>query len=115
MEDPYTNLNVVSNYYDMYNVSSDPRLINTPVFLSVNIQSLNSKYEELRLQILELCKKNITIDVVALQEIWEIICPDLLAIPRYQFVYEMLQGMRGGGVLGVTTFGTPYVCNKIYH
>jgi hypothetical protein len=98
VEDPYANLNVVSNYYDMYNISSDPCLLNTPIFLSVNIQSLNSKYEELRLQILELCKKNITTDAIALQEIWEIICPDSLAIPGYQFVYKARQGMRGGGV-----------------
>jgi exonuclease III len=96
--DIVANLNVVSNYYDMYTISSDPRLINTPLFLSVNIQSLNSKYEELRHQIIDLCSKNIIIDVVALQEIWEIFCPDSLAIPGYQFVYKMRQGMRGGGI-----------------
>ncbi len=98
IEDPFANLNVVSNYYDMYTISSDPRLINTPLFLSVNIQSLNSKYQELRHQIIDLCSKNIIIDVVALQEIWEIFCPDSLAIPGYQFVYKTRQGMRGGGI-----------------
>jgi hypothetical protein len=35
---------------------------------------------------------------VALQEIWEILCPDSVSIPGYQFVYKMCQGMRGGGV-----------------
>jgi exonuclease III len=98
VKDPYVNVNVVSKYYDMYNLSLDVNLSKSPIFLSVNIQSLNSKYEDLRHQLFELCNKNITVDVVALQEIWEIFCPDSVSIPGYQFVYKMRQGMRGGGV-----------------
>jgi exonuclease III len=82
----------------MYSLPLDGNLTKSPIFLSVNIQSLNSKYEDLRHQLLDLCNKNITVDVVALQEIWEIFCPDSVSIPGYQFVYKMRQGMRGGGV-----------------
>ncbi len=73
--DPYSNVVLSSNYYDMYSLPTQLREHDSPLFLSINIQSLNSKYEELRTQILELQNQKIQIDVVAIQETWEICQP----------------------------------------
>jgi exonuclease III len=71
----------------------------SPLYLSVNIQSLNSKHEELSFQICELLSKNISIDVIALQETWNVQYPDQLLIPGFQHpVIINRYGMRGGGV-----------------
>ncbi len=45
--DPYSNVEIDSKYYDMYSIPVDINSHNAPLFLSINIQSLNSKYEEL--------------------------------------------------------------------
>jgi hypothetical protein len=45
------------------------RAQNSPVFLGINVQSLQSKHENLCLELDELTKNNINVDVIALQEI----------------------------------------------
>ncbi len=64
--DPYSNVVISSKFYDMYSLSVHEQ--DSPLFLSINIQSLNSKYEELRNQIVELLNQKISIDVIAIQE-----------------------------------------------
>ncbi len=54
---PYSNVVLSSNYYDMYSLSTQLREHDSPLFLSINIQSLNSKYKELCTQIIELQKQ----------------------------------------------------------
>jgi hypothetical protein len=50
--------------------------------------------------ITELQQKNENIDVIALQETWEILYPDQLMLPDFQkIVYKNRKGMRGGGGL----------------
>jgi hypothetical protein len=83
----------------MYNLHSILKEGNAPIFLSINIQSLNSKYEELRQIILELEIKNIPIDIIAIQETWEIQMPDSLILPGFQtIVYKNRANMRGVGI-----------------
>jgi exonuclease III len=83
----------------MHSIPVDIDSHNAPLFLSINIQSLNSKYEELRNQIVELSSKNIFVDVIAIQETWEICLPDALALPGFQpILYKTRTHMRGGGV-----------------
>ena len=97
--EPYSNINITSKYYDMYTLPSILTDDKSPIFLSINIQSLNSKHSELCNQILELSSKNLQIDVIAIQETWDICQPDLLAIPGFQtFIYKNRVNMRGGGV-----------------
>jgi exonuclease III len=68
------------------------------LYLSLNIQSLNSKFDEFQQFITELQQKNVNIDVIALQETWEILYPDQLILPGFQkIVYKNRKGMRGGG------------------
>ncbi len=92
-------VDINSKYYDMYTLPSISNDDNSPIFLSINIQSLNSKHSELCNQILELTSKKLQIDVIAIQETWDIFQPDLLAIPGYQtLIYKNRVNMRGGGV-----------------
>jgi len=98
-EDPYNNVAISSKLYTMSSLSNQLPWPNSPLYLSINIQSLNSKYNELSLQIADLLSKNVNIDVISLQETWEIRYPDQLCIPGFQpLVYRNRHDMRGGGV-----------------
>ena len=97
--DPYENCTVASEYYDMNSLCNVEALSKNSIFLSVNIQSLQSKFEQLKQQIIELRSKGLTIDVIALQEVWEVKYPEQLCIPGFQkLVCKTRSGMRGGGV-----------------
>jgi hypothetical protein len=50
--EPYSNVVITSKYYDMYTLPSILNDDKSPIFLSINIQSLNSKHSELCNQIL---------------------------------------------------------------
>jgi hypothetical protein len=93
-EDPYSNIVLDSKFYDMDTIGS---VTESPIYLSLNIQSLNSKFEELQQFVHDLRLKGINLEVIALQETWAIQYPEL--IPGYQqIVYKNRLGMRGGGV-----------------
>ena len=70
--DPFLSRTIMNSYYDMYTLQNVPNIEDIPIYLSVNIQSINSKFEQLKFQITELLSKNIKIDVIAIQETWEI-------------------------------------------
>jgi hypothetical protein len=97
--DPYSDLIIDSKYYDMYTLPSILNDSESPIFLSINIQSLMSKYEELRFFITDMSRKKVSIDVIALQEVWEIQQPELLSIPGFQtIIHKSRTNMRGGGL-----------------
>jgi hypothetical protein len=97
--DPYANREIDCMYYSMSTLSEMKNASISPIYLSVNIQSLNSKFEQLKYQITELLESNVMIDVIAIQETWEIRYPDTLCIPGFQeLIYKNRLGMRGGGV-----------------
>jgi hypothetical protein len=52
--------------------------------LSINVQSLLSKHEQLLQFIQELEKSNITIEVIAVQEIWDVQYADLVNLPGFK-------------------------------
>ncbi len=65
----------------------------------MNIQSLQSKFEQLSSEIAELSEKNILIEVIALQEVWDIRYPELFCLLGFKpLICKVRQGMRGGGV-----------------
>jgi hypothetical protein len=58
-----------------------------------------SKHEQLALEIAELEQKNISIDVIALQEISDVRFPELVSLNGYNPIkLKKRRGMRGGGV-----------------
>jgi len=98
-DNPYYGMQISSKFYDIESLASAEFIRNRPIFLSINIQSLQSKFEQLRSELDECASKNISIDVIALQEIWDVSHPELFVIPGYKpLICKKRRGMRGGGV-----------------
>jgi hypothetical protein len=92
-------LTLSSKYYDINSLSSDVSIVGKSIYLSINIQSLQSKYEHLMAELSEIENKGIYVEVIALQEIWEVRYPELFIIPGFKpLILKKRQGMRGGGV-----------------
>jgi hypothetical protein len=90
---------VYSQYHDIESLSILCATQKRPVILSINIQSLQSKHEQLCLEINELVAKNIEIDAIVLQETWNIQYPEFLDIDGFKpLIFKNRRGMRGGGV-----------------
>jgi hypothetical protein len=68
-DDPYFGLNIEGIYNT---VSSVANSIKDPIFLSINIQSLISKHEQLIQFLHDLSEAKIIVDVIAVQEIWDV-------------------------------------------
>jgi len=98
-DSPYFGVNVNSRYFDLPSMDSLLKISNSPIFLSLNVQSLQSKYEDLKTAVLELINKKIQIDAIALQETWDVKYPELLPITGFKpVIIKKRRGMRGGGV-----------------
>jgi len=60
---------------------------------------LNSKHADLNDLILNLIEKGVNIEIIALQETWNIVNPQLLLIDGFHpVIFKHREGMRGGGV-----------------
>jgi exonuclease III len=68
------------------------------LFISLNIQSLQSKHDKLNEFVLKLVNNNVNIAVIALQEVWSLPYPDLFNITGFTFVHKSRDKGRGGGV-----------------
>ena len=98
-DSPYLNITISSLFHDPSSLINVYAGVNTPLFLSINIQSLHSKHESLLTEINTLLLNNINIQLIAIQETWDIHHPELLSLPGFQpFIYKKRVGMRGGGV-----------------
>ena len=96
---PYNSLTIDSSFYDTETILTKLRASNKPIFLNINIQSLNSKFEKLKNFILNLTNNNLVIDIIALQETWLVRYPHLLLIPGFQpLIFINRKRGRGGGV-----------------
>ena len=94
----YNDITIDSNFHDTDSFIAKFRNQTKPLFLKINIQSLNSKFEKLKNFILTLTNANINIDVIALQEIWLVKYPHLLILPGFQpLTYINRNRGRGGG------------------
>jgi hypothetical protein len=88
-----------SKYLDAETFSTCFKGSKAPLILSINIQSLNSKYEKLKLFMETLRLSKVPVDVLILQETWDIKYPAQLTIPGFQnIVYHTREKGRGGGV-----------------
>jgi hypothetical protein len=89
-----------SNYHDIHSFCAKFAKSKNPIFISLNIQSLPSKYSELKFFMDDLISKNVEIDLIILQETCAINFPDLLELPGFQrVIYRNRPDMRGGGWL----------------
>ena len=95
---PYDELTIDSTFVDTQSFINKFKNSHHPLFLNINIQSLNSKYEKLKNFILTLSNNNIQIDLIAMQETWFIKHPQLLDIPGFQpLIFTNRKRGRGGG------------------
>jgi hypothetical protein len=81
--DPIINSNVISSLYDMHTFCDKFSNSKQPIILSLNIQSLNAKYNNLCDLINHLSVKNVTVDIIALQETWQIKYCNLVCINNF--------------------------------
>jgi hypothetical protein len=96
--DPVINLSVQSKFYDTLTFSDSCINSKNPILLSINVQSLNAKHEGLKAIINDLTSKNIPIDIIVLQETWNIKYCNLLTIPGYHnILFKNRKVGRGGG------------------
>jgi Reverse transcriptase (RNA-dependent DNA polymerase) len=97
-DNPYSLYNIDSQFHDNTSFCDLLSKTSNSTFLSLNIQSLQSKHEALLSFLNDAKAKNADIDVINLQEIWQI--PDLntIQLPDYNFVYKKRAKFRGGGV-----------------
>ena len=86
------------SYVDTNELFTNNIYKSSPLMLSVNIQSLNSKFNALDSFIADLFKNNVDISLVALQEIWQIDHPDLFKINGFNFFHSQRRKNKGGGV-----------------
>jgi hypothetical protein len=90
---------ITSSYSDMKTFFECYSKTTDPLLLSINIQSLNSKFDSLKAFVCAAQDAEIPLDLIILQETWEIKFPDKLMLPGFQrIVYHTRQAGRGGGV-----------------
>ena len=67
--------------------------------LNANIQSLASKFSDLRDFVFTLGSKNVPIEIISLQEIWSVPDVNLFNLPGYQeLVFKSRKSCKGGGI-----------------
>ena len=97
--DPFLNFKIMCKYYNESSLMSEFTGCNDFLILNANIQSLPSKFSELKDMLLQLQENNIMFDIIALQEIWSISDPEHFNLPGYQtLIYKTRSMSRGGGV-----------------
>ena len=98
-DNPYLNVTIDGKFHDINSLLQLKDIHDSPVYISINVQSLNSKFECLCNFMSELSESNINVEILAIQECWKVEYPELLIIPGYHpFIFKQREGMRGGGV-----------------
>ncbi len=98
-DSPYNNIAVHCKYLDESQFIARYHNTENLSYLSLNIQSLPAKFDELYEFIVLLQNNNCAPDVILLQEIWQIIDPDLFDLPGYHsLIYKTRHNAQGGGV-----------------
>jgi hypothetical protein len=83
-DSPYSNLNVQCEYMDVNTCVNTLSNINNFSFLSLNVQSLHSKFTALDDLINNMQLNSFTPDVILLQEIWQIHSVNSLLLNQYK-------------------------------
>jgi len=95
---PYFELNISSNFYDPSSFSDSFANSSQPIYLNINIRSLHANHSALLNLVLNFQCSGVPIDIIAVQEIWQINYPETLSIPNFTFIYKQRASGRGGGV-----------------
>ena len=98
LANPYIDTNIISDFYDQFSFIEEFQNSKNPIFLNLNAQSLPSKHCKIASLLNEFSQNKVNIDILALQEIWQIPSPDFIQIPGYQFIYKTRAFSKGGGI-----------------
>jgi len=95
---PFTEINIDSKFFDNDSFLRKFKNTNFPIFLSLNVQCLPSKFENLKSFIISLVNSKVPIIAIALQEVWS--CPNIedKQIPGFKIFLNCRKSARGGGV-----------------
>ena len=86
-------------YYDEQSMISSFSSFKNPIAISINIQSLSSKFENFSDMISNFEQNNLFFDVIAIQETWDIKNVNSLTLPSFhEFISKTRSSSRGGGV-----------------
>jgi len=97
--DPYLASNLNCLYYEELSFMDTFSCYKEALVLNANIQSLTSKFNELKDFVLTLASKNVPVEVISLQEIWAIPDITLFNLPDYQeLVFKTRSNCKGGGI-----------------
>jgi hypothetical protein len=98
---PYNDVGISTNYISNQNFASLADSKKNLSILSLNIQSLNSKFSEFSELISCMNNHSILPDIICLQEIWSPGDPAIFSLPFYHpLVFSTRLGnMRGGGLV----------------
>ena len=97
--DIYDDIDLSSKYYDPETFSSEFKENKNLSVLSLNVQSLSSKFTSLLDLISYWNQKGVTFDIICLQETFSIPIPSLFSIPSYhEIIYKTRSNYVGGGV-----------------
>ena len=95
----FAGLSLESSYFDLDAFKLRCRSENNPIILSLNVQSLLSKLNELNIFLNELSSNDIHVNVIAIQETWAVPYPDSVVLPGFQKIaLKCRRNSRGGGV-----------------
>jgi len=95
-DNPYLTIQIDGKFHETSSILQIQNILDCPVYISLNVQSLNSKFESLCHFIKDLLVQNVKIEIIAIQECWKIEFPELLVIPGYHpFIFKQREGMRG--------------------
>jgi hypothetical protein len=96
-DSPYNASSFNSVYTDITSMCNSP-LNNNINIMSLNVQSLPSKFSELN-DLIETCSsKNFLPDIILLQEIWQVTDPNIFSLNHYQpLIFKCRSSCQGGG------------------
>jgi len=98
-----------SEYFDFASFNAEFSSNKKPIIMSLNIQSLQSKFANLKQFVCEVLDSNICLDMIVIQETWNVNHPELLEIPEFQkVIFETRKDFRGGGGRLLHSKGTKF-------
>lgn len=99
IDSPYDNINLNCKYYDEFLFQSTFKNTKHSIILNANLQSIHAKFDKFREFIDVLKSDNINIEIIGIQEVWDVKNLNLLHIDGFHnLVYRTRKNGRGGGV-----------------
>ena len=113
LDSPYLNSTFSCNYMDEKEFCKNFKKEKRLSIMSLNVQSLASKFADLKELLFSLSTTSCTPDIICLQEIWHIHDSNLFLLDGYQpLVYTCRKNSQGGGVGIYFRTGLKFVLEK---